>query len=332
MPQTNQITVLMPCRDAQATVAQAVQSILRQRGVAVRLLAVDDGSRDGTLRILNELSAADARLRVVEQKRLGLVAALNLGLSLVETDYLARQDADDVSHPDRLRLQLDLLEQETHLDVTGCMLCGFPASAVGQGMRRYEEWQNALITHSQMERELFVESPLAHATLLMKSSTLQEAGGFRRFDGPEDWDLWARLLQRGCRFSKVARRLYFWREHPDRTTRKDTRLSEENFRRAKLEALLAGPMKDRSAVELWSWGNQGEAWNRLLSGSPDMQVRYLQINPRPLMAARTALPPIIRARDTLVLLAYGSPKVRTWFRKALAARGGREGEDFILLR
>jgi len=323
------ITVLMPCRDAEDTVALAARSILRQEGVFdLRLLAVDDGSRDQTLSILESLASGDPRMTVVAQERSGLVAALNRGLELVRTPLIARQDADDVSHPRRLASQLELLGRA---DVVGCRIRGFPRGLVQGGMVRYETWQNRLCTHDAMLEQFWVESPLAHATFLMKTQSLRDAGAFRQLDGPEDWDLWARMFNAGRRFIKVPRALYFWREHERRATRTDPRLSEENFRALKLSHLLSGPLQGMRRVDLWSHGRQGRAWADLLSGRKSFRFRFRDLNPRPVMAGRAPLPPFPLQNRGILLVAYGTESIRKWFADKLVDLGGRSGKDYLLV-
>jgi len=323
------ITVLMPCRDAENTVSLAARSVLRQQGgLDLRLLAVDDGSRDNTLPILEELALKDPRVSVVAQKRSGLVAALNRGLELVETPLIARQDADDVSHPRRLASQLKLLGPA---DVVGCRIRGFPRELVQGGMQRYESWQNRLDTHAEMQEQLWVESPLAHATALMKTRALKDAGAFRQLDGPEDWDLWVRLFKAGRRFEKVPRTLYFWREHEKRATRTDPRLFEDNFRALKLAHLLDGPLQGAGRVELWSHGRQGRAWADLLSGRESFRFCYRDLNPKPVMAGRAPLPGFPLKNQGMLLVAYGTESIRRWFADKLADLGGRSGRNYLLL-
>ncbi len=332
MRSADAITVLMPCRDAEDTVGPAAKSILRQEGrLDLRLLAVDDGSRDRTLAVLHSLAEGDSRVTVVAQERLGLVAALDRCLELVSTPLVARQDADDLSHPGRLRQQLELMSIKPELDVAGCQIRGFPRGRVRGGMRRYQRWQNRLCTHEEMEAELYVESPLAHATALMKTESVRAAGGWRQVDGPEDWDLWARMFAGGFRFEKVPRTLYFWREHENRATRTDPRLADENFRALKCAHLLSGPLSGKRLVELWSHGRQGEAWAGLLSGRGGFEFSYRPLNPRPVVSKRVALPAGPAANCAMILVAYGTEAIRNWFKSTLADLGRQSGKDFLLI-
>lgn len=323
------VTVVMPCRDAAATVAQAAGSILSQRKVNLRLLAVDDGSRDETLQILRALATNDRRLRVLAQDRLGLVPALNRGLSEVSTPWIARQDADDVSHPLRLADQLALLSKQPHLDVIGCQIRGFPNHEVTDGMRRYQEWQNGLLTHDQMKAELFVESPLAHASALIRTESVRSAGGYREFDGPEDWDLWARMLARDRVFGKVPRVRYFWRERAERATRQDPRMKAEKFRALKCLYLLSGPLAGRDSVRLWSYGDQGEAWQAELKKAVP-RIVYHPLNPKSVMSGKSGFPPL-PSGDDILLVAYGAPRIREWFKNELSHRAARDGKVFIMI-
>src|SRR3954468_16236127 len=109
------VSVVLPVRDGAAFVADAVNSILVQTLRDFELLVIDDGSPDATPAILAQLAASDARLRVVTQSGLGLVAALNRGLSEARSRYVARMDADDLAAPERLASQCARLEM--HPDV-----------------------------------------------------------------------------------------------------------------------------------------------------------------------------------------------------------------------
>ena len=101
---TPRISILMPVWNAERFLAQAVESILSQTVEDFELLAVDGGSTDGTLDILSKCK--DSRLRILKAPP-GIVAALNLGIEQARGEWVARQDADDISHRRRLEMQLE---------------------------------------------------------------------------------------------------------------------------------------------------------------------------------------------------------------------------------
>ncbi|WP_426958167.1 glycosyltransferase family 2 protein [Muricoccus radiodurans] len=204
---TPHVTVLMPVRDGAAHVAQAVRSILGQSWRDLELLVVDDGSRDATPRILSELAAADSRMRVLPGPARGIAPALNRGLSEARGSVLARMDADDVAHPDRLARQVAALDAAPEVVVVGSAWRvigpdGAPRRTVhpptDPGAIRA-----ALATHN----------PIAHPAATMRLDAVRTLGGYRpAFLLAEDFDLWLRLSERHA-LMNLPDALLDYREH-----------------------------------------------------------------------------------------------------------------------
>ncbi|HKE13148.1 MAG TPA: glycosyltransferase family A protein, partial [Myxococcota bacterium] len=134
------ISVLIPARDAEATLATALRSVARQRETRFECVVVDDGSRDGTRELARRFADADPRFQVVAAPGSGLVPALNLGLARCRAPFVARMDADDWMHRERLAAQLQLLAEDPSLCGVGCHVRFFPRRGLRQGMRAYERW------------------------------------------------------------------------------------------------------------------------------------------------------------------------------------------------
>jgi glycosyltransferase involved in cell wall biosynthesis len=112
------VTVLLPVQNGASTLSNAIQSILNQSYSHWELLILDDGSNDDTLQIAQCFS--DARIQIVHDgQHRGIVARLNQGISLARGAYIARMDADDVSHPQRLEKQVAFLEGNSNVDLVG---------------------------------------------------------------------------------------------------------------------------------------------------------------------------------------------------------------------
>src|SRR5262245_3575909 len=109
------VSVLLPVRDAAVTLAAALESLRAQTLGDFEVVAVDDGSSDGSAEIADADTRADPRFRLVRQSRLGLVAALERGRALARAPLLARMDADDVALPHRLEVQVGALRSEPSL-------------------------------------------------------------------------------------------------------------------------------------------------------------------------------------------------------------------------
>ena len=102
-------------------------------------------------------------------------------------------------------------------------------------MRRYATWLNALCTPDAIRDALFVESPIAHPTAVITRAALDGVGGYRDTGGPEDYDLWLRLLLAGHRAAKVPEVLLSWRDSPRRLSRVDPRYHRRRFFATKVE-------------------------------------------------------------------------------------------------
>src|SRR5258705_774506 len=234
------LSVLLPVRDAGPWLVPSLASLWRQSFHDFEVVAVDDGSGDGSGGILDRVAARESRLRVFHTPPRGLPAALNHALAHVRGDLVARHDADDLSHRDRFAIQIAALARAPEVDVVGSRLRLFPAARTGAGMRRWGSWHNALLRHDDMEREALIDSVLAHGTAMIRRSALESVGGWQERGWAEDMDLWLRLLARGHRFAKIDRTLYAWRQHPGSATRRDPR-----YGRARMDALRLDALADR---------------------------------------------------------------------------------------
>ena len=101
------VSVLVPVRDGACWLPTTLRSLRRLRGAGIEIVFVDDGSVDETPALLRAAAQLDRRVRVETRPRCGLVAALEYGISVASGRFIARLDADDVTHPDRMTLQRD---------------------------------------------------------------------------------------------------------------------------------------------------------------------------------------------------------------------------------
>lgn len=110
------VTVLMPAYNASKYVAEAIESVLKQSFEDWELIIVDDGSTDNTVDIIR--SYTDSRIRLICNEH-DFIGSLNLGLQEATGKYIARMDADDIMHPDRLKIQYNIMEEESEITVCG---------------------------------------------------------------------------------------------------------------------------------------------------------------------------------------------------------------------
>lgn len=336
-----QVSVLLPCFAAAATLEETLASLARQTHPDFEVVIVDDGSTDDTSCLLDSWTQQDSRFRVISAAHRGIIPTLNLGLEACRGPYIARLDADDLAHPERLALQAAFLDAHPEVTLVSCLAEGFPLANVREGFRLYLEWLNSLISDAEIRREIFVESPFPHPSVMFRAAFVRELGGYEEHGWAEDYDLWLRMYLAGARFAKIPRPLLSWREHPTRLTRTDSRYAVENFLRAKAHYLVRGPLLGRGAVIVWGAGMLGRRLSKHLAREGAPLHAFIDIDPRKIGNTRRGLPilppeelPVLWAdltaagRCPVVLAAVGARGARALIRQRLTGFGLHEGRDW----
>jgi len=315
-------------------VSDAIGSLRAQSFSAFEILAVDDGSTDGSGDLLRALAREDSRLRVLSQEPKGIVAALELARRRARGRYLARMDADDIAHPDRFSSQLDLMASDFRIVAAGTGVSYFPRDQVKDGSLRYEAWINSLTSHDSIVRDLFVECPIPHPTLLLRADVLALIGGYREVGWPEDYDLLLRLWEVGGRFGKVPESLLQWREGPDRLSRTDPVYSEDSFRRCKVHFLLRSHLEGGRGVVIWGAGPVGKAFAREFQAQGGTLRAFVDRAPNKLGQEIHGVPVVAPAdagqfEGDFHLAAVAQPGGREEIREDLRGLGLTEKSDFL---
>lgn len=327
------ISVLLPAFDAAGTLAAALRSVQRQTYANWECVIVDDGSRDATAEIAASFAARDERFTLLRTPHRGLVAALHAGLDRCRGAWVARMDADDLMHRERLACQVATMTATPELSGVGCHVWCFPRADLRAGRRAYERWLNAICSPADVEREAFVECPLAHPTLMLKREVLC-AFGYSERDVPEDYDLVLRLLGAGHRLGVVPRRLHAWRDAPDRLSRRSPCYTIEAFTRCKAEHLATGFLAPSDRYVLWGYGGTGRALRRELARHGKRPSHIVEMHPRRLgeciHGAPVIAPEALAAlgRQPLVASVAGAA-ARGEIRAFLGDLGYRELRDFV---
>lgn len=212
LPVTPQVSVILPVRDGERWLREAVVSVLTQTLAELELVVVDDGSGDATPAILAELGASDPRLVVLRQERDGLVAALNRGLAQARAPLIARLDADDIALPERLARQRDYMRD--HPDVV--LLGGWADIIDESGTPRGRQMRP---DPAGLRQTLTKKSPFIHPTVMFRAEAARRVGGYRAaFEAGEDYDFWLRLADIG-EIAILPELLIRYREHGGSVTR-----------------------------------------------------------------------------------------------------------------
>lgn len=200
------LSVLMPARNAEATIGRAVRSTLRTLPRDGELVVLDDGSDDGTLDVLDRVR--DPRLRVWSRHNRGVANTLNELLWRTDSDFVARMDADDVVLPGRFTRQLHALRRADMVFTTVVThrMGGVPIPAAP-----------AAISSLSFPYHLLLTNPVAHSTMAARRAVFS-AGRYYRAVPSEDYDLWLRLAGTGIRIRRLALPGLTYRVHPGQVT------------------------------------------------------------------------------------------------------------------
>ena len=201
------VSVLLPVRNAERFVEEAIASVLTQSLGDFKIIAVLDHSSDASGDILERLASDDARIRVLQCEGEGLVDALNTAAKAATGDLLARLDADDRMRPGRLEKQVDFLEHHPDVVAVGSAAVEIDARSRVTGMMKVPTADAAL------RARLMRANPFIHSSMMIRRGTFEAAGGYRDdFPLVEDFDLWLRLAARG-RLANIASPLTDYRRN-----------------------------------------------------------------------------------------------------------------------
>jgi len=249
------LSVLLPFYNAESTLSVAIESILTQTYQNFELVLVNNASTDQSLVIAQKFADQDSRVNLIDESKPGIVYALNAGLDQIVTPYIARMDADDVALPTRLEKQVVFLDAYPEIDLVSCLVKYQSTSENTLGYQKYVGWINTLVTSTEIALNKFVESPLAHPSVMFRHSAIQRWGRYKQGHFPEDYELWLRWLQAGAQMAKVPELLLVWNDAPTRLSRTDARYSPKEFYQTKSQ-YLAQWLKENNTYYpgVWIWG------------------------------------------------------------------------------
>ncbi len=190
------VSVIIPAFNAASTVVRALDSVRAQRGLAVEVIVVNDGSRDNTEAVVTAAIQPGERMVLLNTARnSGVSAARNLGLRHARGKYVAFLDADDIWLPGKLRLQVDAIMADPAITLVSCnsQMTAPDGRALKEGhvnrppVQGRDAWKTLLVYN-------FIPTP----TVLSYTKLVQELGGFdENLAVGEDLDLWIKLGTRG---------------------------------------------------------------------------------------------------------------------------------------
>ena len=305
------ISVIMPVYNGGKYLKTAVKSILTQSYKNLELLLIDDHSTD---RSINELERSDHRLKVITHTGKGIVSALNTGIEKATMPFIARMDADDIALPQRLAKQLEYLLHHPDIQICSTQVELFRDKCeLGGGYRHYQQWINALKSSDDIARNIFIESPIPHPTVMMRKQVIIDLGGYQDNHWPEDYDLWLRAYVRGHKFGKPDGVLLRWRDHDTRLSRQSSCYNKNAFFKAK--AYYLAHIYKRRQFRIWGSGPTGALLHDELNHHSAIVTDFIDVAPKRIGNKK---------RNKPIVNAYTLQKTSDLILVAVSARGARQ--------
>ncbi|MDH4185753.1 MAG: glycosyltransferase [Nitrospira sp.] len=201
------VSVLLPVYNAASYVRESIESILGQTFTSFELIVIDDGSTDESAQVIR--SVRDPRMQVINQTNQGLSSALNRAVDVARGAYLARQDADDISLPQRFERQVDFLEAHPRYGIIGTW--ADIRSENGQVVKRHAHPTESC----DLKFELLFDNPFVHSSMMVRKQVFERVGGYStdRSIRAEDYELWSRVA-RVLEVANIPEVLHIYRDTP----------------------------------------------------------------------------------------------------------------------
>jgi glycosyltransferase involved in cell wall biosynthesis len=217
------ISVLLAVHNGGPLLDEAIHSILSQTFGDFELLVIDDGSTDDSYK--RAAAFNDPRIRIIRNEtNIGLTRSLNRGLAEARGEYVARQDADDISRPNRFAAQMQFLRENRDVVLVG-------TSAVRINPKGAKIGTNDMpTTHEAIRWASLVDNPFLHTSVMFRRAVVQqECGGYdEEFSVCQDYALWTRIAAKH-RVANLPERLVLMREHANSMTRSQTTKTDAEF-------------------------------------------------------------------------------------------------------
>lgn len=200
----NNLSVILPIYNGMPFLAEAIDSLIHQTYQDFVILAIDNGSTDGTRKYLAEMN--NEKINYIRLEEKNLVKALNKGLELADTPLIARMDADDICHPKRFEKQINFLNKNSEIGLVGTN--GRYISGAGNKYLNI----NLPLTHDKIIQTMLKKrNAIIHASIMFRSEITKLYGGYNvKYFPCEDYELFLRIGDR-VKFSNIPERLYQFR-------------------------------------------------------------------------------------------------------------------------
>lgn len=327
------ISILTPYFNAEKTLERAINSIIIQTHREFELILVDNMSTDNSNKIAREIASKDSRVKLISENTQGVVFAANSGMKVAQGKYIARMDADDLAHPERLEKQLKHLESNPELSISATQVNYQNDHSEISDFVHFVDWSNQQHTWSDIYQNQFVEFPVVNPTLMFRKSVIDDVGLLKEGDFPEDYEWFLRAIDKGHKIEKIPTPLLDWHDSSNSLTRTDVRYSTDSFFQIKT-IYLAKHLKKIHQSNVWIWGAGKLGFKRsqwLLSHGIQIEG-YIDIKKDKQLNGFSCVHfESINTKTQSFIISYITNRnKRDEVRSFLDAKGYHEGENYII--
>ena len=215
------ISVLLTVYNAAPYIAEAIDSILGQTYRHFELIVINDGSTDGSDRIIRSIK--DPRIRMIDQPNRGLSMSLNRAIAMARGDYVARQDADDIALPRRLERQVEFVQSRPKVGIVGTW------AEVRSDTPTADKVYAPSIESHLLKFDLLFDNPFVHSSMMIKREALDRVGTYSEEKDikAEDYELWSRVA-RQYEIANIPEALQIYRDVPNSKLKNERSVIREN--------------------------------------------------------------------------------------------------------
>ena len=246
----------MPVKNAGPYLKPCLDSILAQTHTDWELVAINDGSSDGSEQVLMEYADKHKNITVAGSEGVGIISALRMAYSLCSGELIHRMDADDLMPAHKLEWMSDAMENGAV--VTGKVSYFCDELEVGDGFLNYTDWLNSLMEGGDFWRDVYRECPVPSSAWMMYRQDFERIGGFNSDLMPEDYDLAFRMLKYKLRVIRLNQVIHHWRDSETRVSRNEEKYFPIAYLPLKVHYFLELHRDDSKPLVLWGAGKKGK--------------------------------------------------------------------------
>lgn len=252
------VSIIMPVKNTAQFLSDCLQSVVNQTYTHWELIAVNDHSTDNSNETLLDFANSDNRIKVLQNKGVGIIDALKTGYAQSSGSYITRMDSDDLMAEQKLQTMLHqlLVAGEGHV-ATG-LVQYFSDTQLGEGYKKYEKWLNNLTKDGRNFSEIYKECVIPSPCWMLSRTDFEKIGGFQPETYPEDYDLCFRMYQHNLKVIACSEILHHWRDYGNRTSRTSHHYADNSFLALKMKYFLQIDFDKTRQLIVWGAGKKGK--------------------------------------------------------------------------